>query len=745
MRDDFLFFCHRHESMRPVLPDLTMLGPPEGLALRRALVQPATKCGYRFEEDELVDEILADVEGERGALPLLAFAASRLWELRDRETGLLTRQAYRDIGGVGGALARHAEATIDRIGTDRIAIVRELFRNLVTAVGTRAVREWDDLCCPCFQRTSRVDRLPTILRKLIDARLLTSYEIREDENEPTRHVEIIHESLLANWPRLVRWQTQDQEGAQLRDELRQSARAWDEHGRHDDRLWTGTAFREYQLWRDRYPGGLSEIEEAFARSMSAHAKRRLRRRRVAVAAVLAIALVVTAVTTVLWRRSVFEGQRAEAQKLIALGQLQLEDYPTAAVAHAIGSLELADSRDARRLALDALWEGPTARWRPGPKPGKESSALTADGLSRRRELPGIPTNPGCQSSRVTVLGRRWNIYTLRRATFSFPPLHPQVISFPSRVAFRCGSSFCGPRGSESRVAEYRYEQPVIRARFAEDAERGRHVALVLDGEWAVFDSLGFDGSTERLGKLPYRFPAASALHRTVSLDPRTARTVAAVRESEVLLFDLGDHSISEPRPIGSIVGEIADVEPRPAGPFCRRANTASEVRLLDITGLHRQSHSRRLRESGFSDSLAMVRCWRQAKTRKGGGCHTSWAVSKRGAIFFRKFDLGKFGWGFWQWDTTNQRVARWGPDLQDPHLVDGRSDRCRTVGATEGQYRAADSNCLRQRRGLDCRLCRGGPGPMAAESGIPGGHRQTRRECNGFVIFFRRLMDCFLF
>ncbi len=59
--------------------------------------------------------------------------------------GLLTRQAYHDIGGVGGALARHAEATIDRIGVEHIPIVRELFRNLVTAEGTRAVREWDEL------------------------------------------------------------------------------------------------------------------------------------------------------------------------------------------------------------------------------------------------------------------------------------------------------------------------------------------------------------------------------------------------------------------------------------------------------------------------------------------------------------------------------------------------------------------------------------------------------------------------
>ncbi|MCW8985772.1 MAG: serine/threonine-protein kinase, partial [Thermoanaerobaculales bacterium] len=120
MRDDFFFHCHQYDSFAPLQDGMTLIGPPVGGALRRALVRPATKCGYRFEDDELVEQMLAEVEGERGALPLLAFAAAQLWEQRDRETGLLTRQPYQDIGGVGGSLARHAEATIDRIGTERI-------------------------------------------------------------------------------------------------------------------------------------------------------------------------------------------------------------------------------------------------------------------------------------------------------------------------------------------------------------------------------------------------------------------------------------------------------------------------------------------------------------------------------------------------------------------------------------------------------------------------------------------------
>jgi len=380
MRDDFAAACNAHESLRPIFHELTVLDPPTGANLRRAMTQPAQKCGYRFEDDQLLDEMLAEVEGERGALPLLAFAAARLWEKRDRETGLLTRKAHHDIGGVGGALARHAEATIDRIGTDHIAIVRELFRNLVTAEGTRAVREWDELLS-IFSDSQSESQAEEVLRQLIDARLLTSYETREGDEAPTRRVEIIHESLIANWPRLVRWQTQDEEGAQLRDELRQAARSWNEHGRQDDRLWTGTAFREHQLWRERYPGGLTQLEEVFASAMTSLATRRKRRRRAVVAAAFILLIAVLAVVGTLWQRSVLEARRAEAAKLLTLAQLQLqlEDGPTEALAYATSSLELADTPEARVFALRALWAAPPARVLPAEGGAARVPSFSPDG------------------------------------------------------------------------------------------------------------------------------------------------------------------------------------------------------------------------------------------------------------------------------------------------------------------------------------------------------------------------------
>ena len=136
----------RHEPLAPIFSDLTLLGPPTGAALRRALVQPALKCGYRFEDEALVDEMLAEVEGERGALPLARLCRGvAVGAAGPRARAAHPRGVRRRSAGSAGALAQHAEATLERIGQERVPIVRELFRNLVTAQGTRATVDRDEL------------------------------------------------------------------------------------------------------------------------------------------------------------------------------------------------------------------------------------------------------------------------------------------------------------------------------------------------------------------------------------------------------------------------------------------------------------------------------------------------------------------------------------------------------------------------------------------------------------------------
>ena len=88
---------------------------------------------------------------------------------------------------------------------------------------------------------------------------------------------------------------------------------------------------------------------------------------------------VLATVSVLWQRAVREGRRAEAARVLALGRVELDRYPTAAVAYARKSLEIADTPAARRFAVEALWRGPTARVLPVPSGGTWSPAWSPDG------------------------------------------------------------------------------------------------------------------------------------------------------------------------------------------------------------------------------------------------------------------------------------------------------------------------------------------------------------------------------
>jgi serine/threonine protein kinase len=362
IRDDFLFRCHDYPELDPIFSALMPLGPLTGPGLRRALVQPALTCGYSFEDESLVDEILVDVEKEKGALPLLAFCAFRLWLKRDRTTGQLTRKAYREIGGVAGSLAQHAEETMREIGAGREPIVREIFRNLITAENTRAAREKEELLSVFNNREQAIE----VLRILIDARLLTTFEASSaNEEDPISLVEIIHESLLIAWPRLVGWQTEDAEGARHRDQLRQAAQLWEQRGRSKDLLWTGTAFLEFQIWKARYPGGLSKTEEAFAQAMTEQANKRRKRRQIIVAATFVVLIAILGVIANFWRKAsvardeaLAETNRAEASRLLALARAQADASPTMKLAYAIASLEYSDTEDGRFYAMQALGEGP---------------------------------------------------------------------------------------------------------------------------------------------------------------------------------------------------------------------------------------------------------------------------------------------------------------------------------------------------------------------------------------------------
>jgi WD40 repeat protein/serine/threonine protein kinase len=327
LRDDFLLRAEELAGFRARLGQgLQLLATPAPADLRRILVEPLSRVGYEFDDGKLPDEIVEAVASRAGALPLLSFTASKLWELRDRRFRQVSRKAYRSLGGVAGALAQHAEATLTAMPAEEQRLVREVFRHAVTAEGTRAVLSRSEL----DQLLGGDDHARRVTEKLVDARLLVVAEGETGEEM----VEVVHEALLDAWPRLVAWRRQDAEGSRLRDQLRAAARQWSERGRPAGLLWRGDAVDEYRLWRARYAGNLTEAEQAFGDASLAEAARGRTLRRGLVLTTFAVLVAVGAALLVQNQRVARQKARALDNEQSArrsaddLNRLLLEQYTT---------------------------------------------------------------------------------------------------------------------------------------------------------------------------------------------------------------------------------------------------------------------------------------------------------------------------------------------------------------------------------------------------------------------------------
>ena len=169
--------------------------------------------------------MMADVAEEPGALPLMEYALTELFERRDGRTLFL--EAYRQIGGVSGALGRRAEELYAELDDDGKEAARQLFLRLVAlGEGTEDTRRR----VPRAEVASLdVDQqaMATVLDAFGASRQL-SFDRDARTGAPT--IELAHEAMLTAWPRLHRWIDAARED--LRTERRLStARAGMDRGR----------------------------------------------------------------------------------------------------------------------------------------------------------------------------------------------------------------------------------------------------------------------------------------------------------------------------------------------------------------------------------------------------------------------------------------------------------------------------------------------------------------------------------
>src|SRR5262249_33209873 len=146
----------------------------------------------------MIESMLDHLEHTPGALPLLQFAASQLWETRDRNRRLLTAESYRRIGGIAGALASHADAVGTACTQREQQLVRALFLRLVTPERTRAIVPVSEL----YELSPDPSEVHRVVDRLVRSRLLVGQTTNTANAAASvgGTVEIVHESLINGWP-----------------------------------------------------------------------------------------------------------------------------------------------------------------------------------------------------------------------------------------------------------------------------------------------------------------------------------------------------------------------------------------------------------------------------------------------------------------------------------------------------------------------------------------------------------------
>ncbi len=338
IRADFYPRCADYPPLAAALQDHQLLVTPMTTEeLREAITHPAHRAGLRLEPG-LVETIVADLGAEPGSLPLLSHALSATWERRRGKT--LTCAGYRDAGGVRQAIGQTAEAVYGALTPAQQGIARDIFLRL-TALGegtedTRRRAAHTELLAG-----SQTIQVQDVLNALATARLIT---LGQDS------VEVAHEALIREWPRLRGWLDEDRDGLRLARGLTTTAHDWAVAGRDEGLLYRGSRLTDTRAWVQRTQPRLSDIEDKFlhASTSQENRERQTKRRRAQIlAAALVVAMIAFASATGLYIHQRNQTRLTQANELAANS----------------GSLFAESPGDSMLLAVEAFHHQPTAQTR----------------------------------------------------------------------------------------------------------------------------------------------------------------------------------------------------------------------------------------------------------------------------------------------------------------------------------------------------------------------------------------------
>jgi len=247
------------------------LMPPTATEIGQMVRLPTRAAGLRFEEDfatnERLDDMLRDAAAARPELlPLLQFTLEELYQRR-RDDGTLTLEAYRELGGVEGSLARRAEKVFEQLPREVQPALPKVLDALIhirregqEAIGRRRARQAD------FDTPGTRD----LINAFIDARLF----VTELDDDGQASVMVTHEALLWHWPRVKEWIEQNRENLRVHSRINAAADRWIKDNRNPDLLLPrGKPLEEGKGLLDSQ-STLTSVESAFIQASLAGARKR---------------------------------------------------------------------------------------------------------------------------------------------------------------------------------------------------------------------------------------------------------------------------------------------------------------------------------------------------------------------------------------------------------------------------------------------------------------------------------------
>ena len=249
------------------LRDATVTVPAMSAAdLEAAVIGPATRAGITVEPAVAV-ELVAAVVDQPAALPSLQFT---LFELASRtSTRAISRADYDALGGIDVAIAARAEELYTSLDDDARVSVRRMFERLVVVnVDGEATRR-RARCAEISSLQAAADG-GDVVETWVQARLLT-LDRHPATREPT--VEVAHEALLREWPRLRGWIDDDREAIIALGQLREASASWVVLDRDTGALYRGARLEHVIDVMDDRNEALPHLEREVPRRESKGARR----------------------------------------------------------------------------------------------------------------------------------------------------------------------------------------------------------------------------------------------------------------------------------------------------------------------------------------------------------------------------------------------------------------------------------------------------------------------------------------